>query len=159
MPMNSLKPVRKLLADGGETLRGLLAQAERLQRASQVLRAHLGAPLAQHCQVANIKDGVAVLHVDSPAWAAKLRFQVADLLEQFNKVQSFGTVRAIRIKVSPLSEARPPVMAERLILSEHAAAMLKSAADTATHPELKEVLLRLAQRQGQDTRSKGKEKS
>ena len=159
MPMNSLKPVRKLLADGGGTLRRLLGHAERLQRASQVLHAHLNAPLAQHCQVANIKDGVVVVHADSPAWAAKLRFHVAGMLGQFNKVQSFGTVRAIRIKVSPLSEVRSPVLAERLTLSEHAAVMIKSAADATPHPELKEVLLRLAQRRIQDTRYKRKEKS
>ncbi|MEO5702933.1 MAG: DUF721 domain-containing protein [Gammaproteobacteria bacterium] len=145
--MNSLKPVRKLLADGGEELRRLLARAESLQRASQVLRAHLDAPLAQHCQVANIKDGSVVIHADSPAWAAKLRFHVAGMLEKFNKSHSFGTVRAIRIKVSPLSEARPSARAERLVLSQQAAAVLKSAADAVVDPELKKVLLKLSQRQ------------
>lgn len=159
MPISSLKPVRKLLNEDGGELHRLIAHAECLQRASQVLRAHLDAPLAGHCQVANIKNGSVVMHADSPAWAAKLRFHVAGMLEQLNKAQSFGALRAIRIKVSPLSEVLPMALAERLTLSERASAVLKSAAQATEDSELRVVLMRLAQRQRQDTRDKKKEKS
>lgn len=145
MPINPLKPVRNLLNGGGE-LHRLIAHAGQVQRASQVLHGHLDASLAQHCKVANIKDGSVVIHADSPAWAAKLRFQVASMLEQLNKERSFGALRAIRIKVSPMSEALPAALAERLTLSEHAAAVLKSAADATEDSGLKAVLLKLAQR-------------
>jgi hypothetical protein len=151
--------VLKLLNEDRGDLHRLIAHAERLQRASQVLRTHLDEPLAGHCQVANIKDGSIVMHADSSAWAAKLRFHVASMLEQLNQAHGFGVLRAIRIKVSPLSEGLPTVPAEQLTLSERAATVLKSAAHATEDSELRVVLLRLAQRQRQDTRDNRKEKS
>lgn len=145
MPINPFKPVRNLL-NAGE-LRRLMDHAGQVQRASQVLRTYLDTPLAQHCQVANIKEGSVVIVADSPAWAAKLRFQVAGMLESLNKTQSFGTLRAIRVKVSPLSEILPPAPVEQRTLSEHAAVVLKSAAYATEDAELRAILLRLAQRQ------------
>lgn len=100
MPMGSLKSVGKLLQDTSGELGGLLAHAERLQRAQRLLHAHLPVPLAQHCQVANIKEDMIVVHADSSAWAAKLRFQVAGMLGHLIQQQEFSSLRAVRIKVS-----------------------------------------------------------
>ena len=150
MPIKPLKPLQDVLNDGASQLPRLIAQAERLQRASQVLRAHLEAPLSEHCRVANIKDGSVVMHADSPAWAAKLRFHVAGMLERLNKEKSFGALRAIRIKVSPISEMLPVAMPERLTVSGQAASVLKGAAQATDDAGLKAVLLRLAQRRNKN---------
>lgn len=158
MPMNSFKPVRQLFNKDGE-LQQLLVQAERLQKATRALHAQLPPPLEQHCKVANIKGELAVLHADSPAWAAKLRFHVAGILQQLRKQPGLGALQAIRIKVSPLDDPQPPSAVARPVLSEQAGAVLRSAADATADPALKAVLLRLAQRQRQDTRYKRKEES
>lgn len=151
--MNSFKPVRQLFGKDSE-LQQLLVQAERLQKATRTLHAQLPPPLEQHCKVANIKGELVVLHADSSAWAAKLRFHVAGILQQLRKQPGLGALQAIRIKVSPLSEALPPAPAERLTLSEYAATVLKSAARATEYPNLRAVLFRLAERQRKDTREK-----
>lgn len=144
--LNPLKPVSSLIRDGRGDLYSLVAQAELLHRATHALRAHLAAPLAQHCSVGNIREGAAVVLVDSSAWAAKLRFQVAGVLDLFAKWPEFGTIRAIRVKVNPLSVTPAPVRRERLHISPQTAALMRSTAQSTDDPELKRVLQSLASR-------------
>lgn len=146
--MNHLKPVFELLNTAGD-LHPLIVRAESLQRATQRLHAYLGSPLDQYCRVANIKKGIVVIHVSSPAWAAKLRFHVAAILINLKKDQSLGTLQAIRIKVNPISEAVAPTLAERPVISKYAATVINAAARATSDPELKGILLRLARRQPQ----------
>jgi hypothetical protein len=103
--MSPLKSVGKLL-QSNNALGGLLAHTERLQRAQRLLHTHLPASLAQHCQVANIKEDMIVVHADSSAWAAKLRFHVAGMLAQLIQQQEFSSLRAVRIKVSRNTDTR-----------------------------------------------------
>ncbi len=146
MPMNRLKPVLKLLHDTGGDLHHLIVHAERLQRATQLLHACLDFPLSQHCQVANIKKNTIVIHTSSPAWAAKLRFHVAAILTNLRKDQGLGMLQSVRIKVSPIGEPVAPNLAERPIISKYAAEVINAAAHATADPELRDILLRLAQR-------------
>lgn len=83
-------------------LQRLCAHAERLQRATKMLHNNLGPPLDQHCQVANIKEDKLVLHADSSAWAARLRFHVSTMLNTLGQYPEFSHIRAIRVKVQAL---------------------------------------------------------
>ncbi len=106
MPMSSLKSVGKVLQDNAGELGGLMAHAARLQRASKLLCEYLDAPLNQHCQVANIKEDIIVVHADSSAWAAKLRFHVAGMLTHLKQQQEFNTLRSVLVKVSRNTDTR-----------------------------------------------------
>ncbi len=150
MPMNSFKQVRQLFSTDGD-LQQLLAHAERLQKATRALHAQLPSPLGQHCKVANIKGELVVLHADSPAWAAKLRFHVAGILQQLKKQPGLSALQAIRIKVSPCSDPQSSSVMARPMLSEQASVVLRSAAEASSDPVLKALLLRLAQRRRQGT--------
>ena len=90
---------------GDTTLARLTRHAKRLQRATEVLHACLGAPANAHCVVANVRDDVMVIHTDSPAWASKLRFQVGTLQRQFKQQEGFTALRTIHIKAFPASIA------------------------------------------------------
>lgn len=145
MDMSYPKSLAIFLKDSNG-LQALLAHAQRLQRVTKMLHAQLGQPLNQHCEVANIKDSMLVLHASSSAWASKLRFQAATMLKCLHKEREFAAVRAIRVKVSPVDLSRPS-LPHRLCLSEQAAAVLHSTAQATSDPGLKAVLLRLAGRQ------------
>ncbi|HLA74973.1 MAG TPA: DciA family protein [Gammaproteobacteria bacterium] len=140
------KAVGKLLIEEGGDLRRLLDHAQRLQQATRIVHEGLSPPLNEHCRVANIKDSMLVLHADSPAWAAKLRFQVAAMLAQLNRAPGFGELRSIRVKVCPQARVQPEVVSKPRSLSPRVAALISSVAETSTDPALKEVLLRLSKR-------------
>lgn len=90
---------------GDTTLARLTRHAGRLRRATELLHACLGAPADAHCVVANVRDDVMVIHTDSPAWAAKLRFQVGTLLRQFKQQEDFAALRTIHVKAFPANVA------------------------------------------------------
>jgi len=59
----------------------LLGQARQLAAADQVLRQTLGPPLGNHIRLANLRDGLAILHADSAATLTLLRFRQQELLQ------------------------------------------------------------------------------
>jgi hypothetical protein len=59
----------------------LLGHARQLAAADQILRESLGSPLADHVRLANLRDGRAILHVDSAATLTLLRFRQQELLQ------------------------------------------------------------------------------
>ena len=98
-----MRDFKDLLGDAA--LARLTRHARYLQRATEMLHACLGAPANAHCVVANVRDDVMVIHTDSPAWAAKLRFQVGTLQRQFKQQEGFTALRTIHIKAFPASIA------------------------------------------------------
>ena len=57
-----------------------LHRAMWLEQHDRALSAHIPVPLAQHCQLANIRDNQLIYLVDSPLWHSKLRLQQQTLL-------------------------------------------------------------------------------
>lgn len=60
---------------------------------------HLDSPLDKHVVVADYQQKTLVLHTDSAAWAAKLRYNTPDILAAFKG--DLPGIRTIRIKVAP----------------------------------------------------------
>jgi hypothetical protein len=81
----------------------LVRHAQHVRRATGILHGCVGEQAAGHCVVANVRADVLVIHTDTPAWAAKLRFQVAPLLKQFRQEPNFAGLRTIHIKSFPAS--------------------------------------------------------
>ena len=67
----------------------LLAQVHLLRRITHVIRRALPETLASHCHAANIDGETLVMGCDSSTWAAKLRFEIPQLLRQLNDQQGF----------------------------------------------------------------------
>lgn len=60
---------------------------------------HLDSPLDKHVVVADYRQKTLVLHTDSAAWAAKLRYNTPGILAAFKG--DLPGIRTIRIKVAP----------------------------------------------------------
>lgn len=90
------------------SLARLVRHAEHVRRATVILHGCVGEQAVRHCVVANVRADVLVIHTDTPAWAAKLRFQVGLLLKQFSQEPDFAGLRTIHIKSYPASYSRKP---------------------------------------------------
>ncbi len=85
---------------GNQTLRGLYDQAARLRSYEQQVRSWLADPaLAVHVRVAAVRDELLVLVVDSPAWAARLRYLEPRILAEAQAAPGFPAIRSVRVRV------------------------------------------------------------
>ena len=145
--MTKLDSVSKLLARDGR-LQSLLRRAEAVESLNALVRGHLAAPLDQHCRVANLKNGVLTLQTESPAWAARLRYTVPQLLAALRadpRLESAFTT--IRVSVVP-QQVRRDRPGRRASLSSRSADSLRAAAEGMSDPRLAAALRRLARRGG-----------
>ncbi len=131
------KPVDQLLPS--DLLRRCLWLAE-LDRA---LKEGLPAPLDQHCQLANVRGDALVIHVDAPAWAARLRYQGPQLIQRMKALPGLSGLRRVRIRVRPQPPAPQPAPRR---LSGKGAENLRKAAQAMPPGPLREAFLRLARR-------------
>jgi hypothetical protein len=105
----------------------------------------LAPPLDQHARVASLRDQVLVIQADSPAWAARIRYLVPELLGQLDaSTGQFPRIQSIRVRVAvePCAQAREP--AHRPPVSVQAAVELRRQAETVSDDRLRDALLRLA---------------
>ena len=77
----------------------LLAQADRVLKASRVFEAIAPKMLALVSRVANIKDGIIIIHADHGAAASKLKQQLQHLASSFNAKGI--ECRGIEVRVQP----------------------------------------------------------
>lgn len=93
---------------GDAAIASLQAHANHLLQLQQTLAAALPAALARSCRIANLKQGVLIIHAENGAVAAKLRQLTTTLTTRYRSQGELLT--EIRIKVQPLEEtpqARP----------------------------------------------------
>jgi predicted nucleic acid-binding Zn ribbon protein len=60
----------------------------------------VGADIAAHARPASLRDGVLVVVVDQPAWAAQLRFLTAELLARIRSEADATEVTKIEIRTA-----------------------------------------------------------
>lgn len=60
----------------------------------------VGADIAGHAKPVSLRDGVLVLAVDHPAWAAQLRFMTGDLTGRIQQATGSEEVVEIHLKVT-----------------------------------------------------------
>ena len=142
--MNQPLKINKLLGAG--VLAGLLARSRELRKMDVLLAELLPAPLNAHCRILSIKNTILVLAADSPVWAARLRFQAPQLVQQLTQHLS-GKRRTIQVRVRPPETVLvPPPQKPGIRPGTQGIAALQQAARTVSDPELKTALLRLANR-------------
>lgn len=135
----SPKSVRHLLKDK-PTLK-LLEREIRAQNALlNQIRRLLPADLAPHCRAAQIREGLLVLHVDSPVWATRLRYLAPELLSLLRPDHT--ALSAVTVKVLVERESCRP----RHRPAQHsavAASIIHDSAEDTKHPQLRAALERL----------------
>lgn len=130
-------------------LRKLFRNAAKHQNTAIRVKNLVAEPLRSHIQLAVVHEDTIVLTADSSAWAAKMRYQVPNLITQIKKISEFSEIQTIRVKVSKSSSAdNQPRNRKALPISTPCASALQKKASSVNDPALKEVLLRLASRRG-----------
>jgi hypothetical protein len=135
-------------------LRQLFREAAKQQVNDSEIKSCISESMRSHVRFALVRDETLILIADSPAWASKLRYQVAQIHEQVCKLPNFPRVRSIRVKVFPA--APPPARvdaspAERI--GAAAAASMQRQAESFADPKLREAIDRLSQRRKPDHES------
>ena len=135
--------VGEILRSRPGRLAELCRRAGELARLQEVLRGGLKGPAREHLLVADYTETSLVLLADSAAWAARLRFQVPELLELARTSGGLPRLQTIRVRATasiPESAAR----SRRPQLSAAAAEALRRTAGSISDAELRESLLRLS---------------
>lgn len=149
--MGTLKNIVQLLTGSPEALQAVFNHSQRLEVLNRTLRGCIPAPLNQHCQVANLRDNILILHADSSAWALKLRYSSRTLLQQLHQ-RGLPGLSAIEVKVRPHNAAvKRPEKIRHARMSGKTAQLLDSAAGDIGDARLKLALQHLA-RHGKDTK-------
>jgi len=142
----SPKSLATLLQQRSDHLNVLLSQVRLLRQITAVIRNVLPEPLSLHCHAANINGDTIIIGCDSSTWAAKLRYQLPQVLKRLNDHRELPVLRQIRVRVQPLDKDQPRISNRPLSMSEHSATLIASVARTTDDPSLKAALLRLSQR-------------
>lgn len=119
----------------------LLRRVAELDRINAEFSTLLSADLRGHCRIAACRDGKVLLHVDSSAWATRLRYQLPELTEQsalLNKADK------VRVKVRPLEASLPVPSRPPASLSSKSAQVLLDCSQHLEDEGLSQSLRRLA---------------
>lgn len=131
---------------GGEcddNLQRLIARAGQLERLNVRLLDRLGSPAKHHIRLANIRDGVAYLQADSPAWLARLRYmkpQIHTALTELGIVTQ-GIDLSCLSAAAPLDNKPAPTRE----IPDDARLLLRDFAEQQQDPALRKALLRLSE--------------
>ncbi|MCZ6771320.1 MAG: DUF721 domain-containing protein [Proteobacteria bacterium] len=140
-----LPPSISLIVTKYDHLKQLRDQAVRLDELDDRLKMHVPTPLSKHIRLATIRDGLMVVHADSSAWAAQLRFKTPEILEQLTHDPLFEPIRSIRIRSVSETAPQAPIRSRPSISSKTAAA-LKAQASSIADSAVRDALMRLAMR-------------
>jgi hypothetical protein len=143
-PEKNTSQLGKILADTSGPLAGTLAHAASLKRLQPLVVQALPADLAAHCLPANLRGNTLVIHADSPAWAAKMRFHAPQLVQRLRREKSLAELARCEVRVSPASA---PVMSTKPVaaaISTQSREQLRTAAKGFKDPRLQTAFQRLA---------------
>ena len=103
--MNKLLKINKLT--GGSRFTQLLSRARELLALDKLLHELVPAPLDEHCRILTVSGTTLILAVDSPVWAARLRFHTSRLVKQLAHYKPIK-IRSVRVRVKPLARTASP---------------------------------------------------
>lgn len=125
-------------------------------RLQQAWVASVAGPLASNSRPVRYAAGLLYIHVDTPAWASRLRHQQASLISTLRRHPALRELKELRVRVAPPGStefaapaARPPSR-----LSAKAAQVIKGSTSSIADPELRAAFERLAEHSGSSDKPK-----
>jgi len=129
------------------SLGSLSDKADYLCRLDRAVKALLSTDIAKHCQVANVRDNVLILHLNSAEWATQLHYQTTELLTQLHQQKCYAGLRSIQYKIRPvIRENKKEQVPSATPLSPTTRDLLRDTAKTVKDKELAAVLEKLSKR-------------
>lgn len=149
----SKRAITSYLQGDSKTIGNLLARFNRLKIWNERLAKCLPeeALLLSHCHVVGLDKTSLIVVADNPHWVTRFRFFIPDLLIQLRQYDDFKSLQAICCKVRPPHYRPNKPKRKPLIISDETADILQEAANKVTHGKLKAVLMKMAERDGNDT--------
>lgn len=145
MARRTPRPMAHCLSKPSPRLAKLLRRVAEMNRVNAVFEAALHDGLRGHCRVASIRDRQVLLHVDSAAWATRLRYQMPELS---GCVDFLANAVKVKVKVRPLQPADRTSARPAARLSRQSAQFLQSysggLSGSGSGDALAEALARLA---------------
>ena len=139
----SVRSVRDILASGPHAQ--LLAKNGLNNELLELVRKQLSGSGRLHCVNAQLQHDTLIIHVDSPVWASKLRFQLDHLLANLRQIPSLDGLQQIQVRVLPGAEnktlGKPPASTR---LSKESAEMIRDLASAISDDTLRASWLKLA---------------
>ncbi|NRD75847.1 DUF721 domain-containing protein [Shewanella sp. VB17] len=89
----------QLLHQRGQ-LPNIAEKAELLMHLEHYVKKVLTGPVSEQLKVANFRQGVLVIETTTAAWAARINFQKANILQQL-QAETLPMLSAIQVKVNP----------------------------------------------------------
>ncbi len=101
---NNFKSIGLLLKNS-PIMGKLFNKLQQLEQIKQIIPNFLPEVIKNHCNIANLQEGVLTLVTNSPAWKHQLNFLKMDLLEQLRKSSPLlAGLSSISIKIDYLQE-------------------------------------------------------
>ena len=143
--------VREVLASPLTAAGRLMAVGRRLGNANDALGELLDAPLRDHVTVARLSGETLTLVADSPAWAARVRYQAPRILAHLRRTCDCPRLESMRVVTRPARVVREPLAepareARSRAISAETAELIESVALACDNDALRGTLLRLARR-------------
>lgn len=150
-PKKYASKLKTVLASSSGPLAGTLAHAASLQHLQPLVSRSLPDDLAAHCQPGNLRGNTLIIHADSPAWAAKMRFHAPQLLRSLQRESGLSGLQRCEVRVLPASSPRPSNKPVATGISANSREQLRQMAGGFRDQRLKQAFERLA-----DNKIKGK---
>ncbi len=139
-----MKSFTQICKQHSVNLYALLQHQAKLQNITHQFKHCLPDTLAEHVYIANLRQRVLYLHVDSSAWASRARFFIPQLLSCCQQQQGLNEIRSIQLKVR-VPEHSTVTRTHKPVLSSDSAELLTHQADLTQYEPLRQALLKLAQ--------------
>lgn len=142
----SNKPVKtsSLFKANNSELGRLCQHISFLVNLEKKLLSFLDSPLNTHCKVANYENDTIILHSDSQAWAARLRYNTPAILDYFRTKCHLNSLKTIRIKVNPPTSSEQALPVRKLSISPVSAKFITQVANSMADEDLRLSLLNIA---------------
>ena len=143
-PSYNYEPIGNIALVGNNVFNTICNHSLAIIKLQDAIRKKLGSPLNKHLSIANYNHDCLVIITDSPAWAARLRFQSAEILTFTRTWLESNNLQTVRIKVAPLNEYQTKQVSA-ISISSSTADLLRTVAENINDAELRVSLLRLSE--------------
>jgi len=129
----------------------VIDKAKRLLKIQQLLAHVLDNESLTHCHVLNIENNQLVVATDNAAWATRIRYEEAEIVQYLQQFPETRMIQFIQCHVRPATAApkliddKPPMKRH---LSDSSRSLIRDAADNIADEKLKAALIHLSQVQG-----------
>ena len=140
-----LRSVSSILATSARTQQSRMLEKMQAQSVLlQTVQALLPTQSQTHCLSAQLQQDTLVVHVDSSAWAAKLRFQLAACLPALRRQPGYHLANKVSVRVQPQHASTQPDSGSRKTMPPQLAQYIRELGSAIRDEKLRERWIKLA---------------